>query len=689
MPLTILEGSTFCISDERGDIYEETGGLFARDTRFLSRFRLTVNGAAPLLLSSGKVDYFSAAFYLRNPPVRGLVQDSVAIVRERFVSDAMQERIVVENVTTEPVSFELAIHVASDFADIFAVKEHDFALGHPLRAKPLPEPATPTFDPENAQLVIDDPEANARTQVAFSKPGEADGGTMRYQVELAPRACWEVTADIVPNPDERRQQARAVSPGRFGQERARVSDSLTAWQLRVPQLEASWDALEHAFAQSVSDLASLRMRGGNHGITRLPAAGMPWFMTVFGRDTLITSYQTLLFGPELARGALEVLAELQAVEDDPSIDAEPGKIVHEVRHGKAAKVWFPRYYGTVDATPLYLVLLSEVWRWTRDTALVERLRGPALRALEWIDRYGDLDRDGFVEYRRRTDRGLANQSWKDSGDSQRFADGRLAEAPIAPCEVQGYVYDAKLRLAELAREAWNDPGLADRLEGEAAALQQRFDEAFWVDERGGYYALALDAQKNRVDSLSSNIGHLLWSGIVPARRAEQVAAALAGDALWSGWGVRTMSTDDAGYSPLSYHNGTVWPHDNSLIAAGLDRYGYRDEALQIVRRMLDAAAFFGFELPEVFAGLPSETTPFPIAYPTAARPQAWAAGTPVLLLQVLLGLEPDRVSKTLETTVEDELPDWAGSLRLSGLRAFGRSWDVGVRDRRVRVERLS
>jgi glycogen debranching enzyme len=396
--------------------------------------------------------------------------------------------------------------------------------------------------------------------------------------------------------------------------------------------------------------------------------------------------QTLLFGPELARGALEVLADLQAREDDASIDAEPGKIVHEVRQGKAAKAWFMRYYGTVDATPLYLVLLSEVWRWTDDRSLVTQLRDPAMRALEWIDNYGDRDGDGFVEYAKRSERGLDNQSWKDSGDSQRFADGRIAKPPIAPCEVQGYVYDAKKRMAELAREVWRDRPLAERLDKDADRLKKRFDEAFWVEKRGGYYALALDAAKQPVDSMCSNMGHLLWSGIVPSARVDQVVDALMSDALWSGWGVRTMSTDDRAYSPLSYHNGTVWPHDNSLIACGLARYARWPEAQRIVRRMLEASEFFDHELPEVFAGLPRRRTPFPIAYPTAARPQAWAAGTPVLLLQVLLGLQPDRRRQTLETLAPLELPAWTGGLRLSGVRVFDRSFDVHVTDGKVRVE---
>jgi glycogen debranching enzyme len=683
--LTILEGSTFCICDELGDICEATGGFFADDTRYLSLFRLTVNGESPLLLSSGKVEYFSAAFYLRNPLAGGLGQDSIAIIRERFVSEAMQDRLVIENVTTDPIAFDLALEVASDFADIFAVKEYDFALGDPDHARPLPQPVAPELDAAHSRLVLDDPSGEPGTQVVFSRLGDVDGGSIRYRVELEPRGRWELVTDVLPQANGN-AQAVASGPHRFGEELARVQDSLRAWQLRVPQLRASWDTLAYSFSRSVSDLAALRMRGGNSGIARLPAAGMPWFMTVFGRDTIITSLQTLLFGPELARGALEVLAELQATEDDPSIDAEPGKIVHEVRHGKAAKTWFERYYGTADATPLYLVLLSEVWRWTDDVMLARELRDAAMRALTWIDEHGDRDGDGFVEYEKRGDRGLDNQSWKDSGDSQRFADGRFATTPIAPAEVQGYVFDAKKRMAELAREAWRDRALAERLDREADELKKRFDAAFWIEERGGYYALALDGEKRPVDSMCSNMGHLLWSGIVPAGRVTQVVDQLMGEALWSGWGVRTMSTDDCAYSPLAYHNGTVWPHDNSLIAWGLMRYARWPEAYRIVQRMLEAAVFFDHELPEVFAGLPRTQTPFPIAYPTAARPQAWAAGTPVLLLQVLLGLQPDRRRQTLATVAPLEVPSWAGTLRLSGIRAFDRAWDVRLEDGRVRVE---
>jgi glycogen debranching enzyme len=684
MPLTILEGSTFCICDELGDIVDEGSGLFAEDTRYLSRLALTINGERPLLLSSDKVEYFSAAFYLRNPLAGELPQDSVGIARERFVGDGMQDRIAVRNVGMEPVELELALELEADFADIFLVKARDFALGDPRHAVTLPPPAPPDYDHEHACLSFTDPDAgsSARMHVYFSAPGEFDGTAMRYRIELEPREKWEIELDLRTSPDGEgpgglRQQRH------FGAEMEHVRESLAAWHLRVPQLRASWEPLQRCFERSVADLAALRLRGAGG---QLPAAGMPWFMTVFGRDTIVTSLQTLLFGPELASAALTALAELQATEDDPDIDAEPGKIVHEVRSGKAAQTWFSRYYGTVDATPLYLVLLSEVWRWTDDQLLVRELKEPALRTLDWIDRHGDRDGDGFVEYERRTERGLENQSWKDSGDSQRFADGTIAQPPIAPCEVQGYVYDAKRRAAELAREVWRDRELAERLDREADELRGRFDEAFWVDERGGYYALALDGDKRPVDSLTSNVGHLLWSGIVPPERVDAVVDALMREPLWSGWGVRTMSTDDRAYNPLSYHNGTVWPHDNSLIAWGLARYGRWPEAQRIMRRMLEAAAHFDYQLPEVFAGLPRAQTPFPIAYPTAARPQAWAAGTPVLLLQLLLGLEPDLRRQALDTVAPAELPSWVGELELRGVRAFGRSWDILAEDGAVRVE---
>jgi len=687
MALTILEGATFCICDERGDVGDETSGFFTEDTRFLALLKLTIDGQRPLVLSSNRVEYFSAAFFLRNAPSDRLQQDTLSVMRRRFVGDAMQDHLVVQNMTGQPLSFEVALEFGSDFADIFAVKAHDFALGDPLHAPPLPPLVEPHFDPENVHFLFEDPVEPVRTQVILSREGAVDGGRIAYPIDLGPRERWEVIVDVVPLLDGEVVKSKAALH-RFGEEMGHIRDSLTAWQLQVPQLRAGWDPLEHSISQSVADLASLRIRSDeNGGMGRLPAAGMPWFMTVFGRDSIVTALQTLVLGQELGRSAIEVLADLQAKEDDPEIDAEPGKIVHEVRRGKAAKAWFRRYYGTVDATPLYLVLLSEVWRWTDDAAFVRRMKGPALAALEWIDRYGDRDGDGFVEYERRSAHGLENQSWKDSGDSQRFADGRFATAPIAPCEVQGYVYDAKRRLAEIARVVWRDRELAVRLEREADALREAFNEAYWVDERGGYYALALDGEKRPVDSMCSNMGHLLWSGIVLPERVDAVVDALMGEELWSGWGVRTMSSADAAYNPLSYHNGTVWPHDNSLVAWGLARQGRRPEALRIVQRMFEASTHFNHQLPEVFAGLPRAETPFPIAYPTAARPQAWAAGTPILLLTILLGLEPDRGRQTLVTLATEELPSWAGSLRLSGVRAFGSAWNVRLEDGRVTVER--
>jgi glycogen debranching enzyme len=670
--LTILEGSTFCISDDRGDIAEATSGFFAHDTRFLSRLVLRVGGTSPLLLSSGRVEHFQAAFYLRNGTANGLPRDAISIARARFVGTGMQEKVTLRNESTERIELEVALEAEADFADIISVKLHDFSLGDPDLAKPLPPPAPVSHDDERRQLAITDPRGDLGTRLLFSKPGRLDGNAMTFSFALDAHEQWNLSVDVLPW-----LEGDLATVEQLDDERETVGDVVAAWTLRVPRVRGGWESLRRAFDRSIADLAALRMRTGAY---RRPlfAAGMPWFMTVFGRDTAITSLQTLVLGPEIAMGALDALTELQAHEEDPRIDAEPGKIVHEVREGRCAEFWFPRYYGSVDSTPLYLVLLAETWRWSDDSTFAQRMREPAMLGLEWIDRYGDRDGDGFVEYSRMADSGLANQSWKDSGDSQRFHDGSFAEPPIAAVEVQGYVYDAKRGLADLSREVWRDKGLADRLDREADELRKRFDEAFWVDERGGFYALALDGQKRRVDSCSSNMGHLLWSGIVLPERVSAVVDQLLAEELWTGWGIRTMASDAAAFNPISYHNGTVWPHDTALAAWGLARHGYVAEARRIGRALIEAASHFDWSLPEVFAGYARDETPFPIAYPTAARPQAWAAGTPILLVRVLLGIEPDRERQRLVSTVTDELPSWLDGLRIEGVRAYGHTWTVAV-----------
>ena len=683
MALTILDGSTFCICDELGDVRDGPAGLYAHDTRFLSTLTLTINGAHPLLLSSGRVQHFAAAFYSRNPLAGGLGQDVLSIARHRFVGGGLQDHVQIRNETLSPAAFTVELGFGTDFADIISVKQHDFALGDPVHAPELPPAAEAFFDEGGRWIILAEGHGRGgRTQIVLSRAGSGDLGIVRFPVALAPHASWDVRVDVALSLDGTVEHPERVER-RFGAEQARARESLDAWTRRLPRLSTTSDELRHAVDRSVADLAALRLRAGE-GLGHLPAAGLPWFMTVFGRDTIVTSLQTMLLGPELALGALEKLAELQADVDDPAIDAEPGKIVHELRSGRAAEKWFPRYYGTVDATPLYLVLLSEVWRWTGDRELVRRLRAPAVAALRWIDTYGDRDGDGFVEYERRS-AGLENQSWKDSSDSQRFRDGRFAQPPIAPAEVQGYVYDAKRRLAEIARHAWDDELLATRLEAEAVELASRFDAAFWVPERGGYYALALDRDKRRVDALCSNLGHLLWSGIVPDARVEAVSHALARSELWSGWGLRTMSTSDAAYSPLSYHNGTVWPHDTALAAWGFARYGRWADVRRIALALLDAARHFDWSLPEVFAGFDRSESPFPIAYPTAARPQAWAAGTPILLLRLLLGLEPDPRGGRLGL-LDGAEPVPGVEIVLAGVRALGRTWDVTCGEGTCRIE---
>jgi glycogen debranching enzyme len=684
VPLKVLDGSTFCVCDERGDVdgTASASGFFASDTRFLSRLVLTLDGERPEALSHAQTVPHSAAFVLRNPLVGDLEPNELSVERDRFVGDAMEERIAVENHGRRRVEVELAIEIAADFADIFAVKELDPTFGHPSTAT-LPMPRPLEVDGDRQLLRFSDVGFPAGTLVHLSRPCVPGEGRLCFPLQLDPGERWELNVGVQPLLDGDRPLSGASFEQHFADERKRVDQSLASWRRLAPQLRCGWDDLERTFERSVADLGALRMHVEGFAAGELPAAGTPWFMTVFGRDTLITCLQTLTFGPNLAASALRVLAATQAEVDDRERDAEPGKIIHEMRRGKAALAWTDRYYGTVDATPLFLVLLSELWRWTNDPTVALELESNARRALEWIEGPGDRDGDGFVEYERRARRGIFNQSWKDSDISMPFRTGEYAKAPIASAEVQGYVYDAKLRSAELAREVWRDPELAERLEREAAELRARFNEAFWVDD--AYYALGLDRDKRPIDAVGSNMGHLLWSGIVPSERADAVAKMLMGERLWSGWGVRTLAAGEVAYNPLVYHNGTVWPHDNSLVAWGLARTGHSADADRILQRMVEAATYFDYRLPEVFAGFPRTRTQLPVAYPTASQPQAWAAGTPILLVQIALGLEPDRATGTLRSTV-DEAPAWADGLELRGVHAYSRDWVVRVERGAVSVD---
>jgi glycogen debranching enzyme len=664
--LTLLDGSTFVICDERGDIdgVATASGFFAADTRFLSRSVLTIDGARGQGLSFEQGAPHVGVFDLRWP-------DGLEVRRELFVGRGLEEKLTVWNRSEHEVEAVLALELASDFADIFAVKRVE-DLGAPGTSEVAP--SRPERWKEAGTVEFADDGFPARTLVhLLPAPDEADGGTARCRLRLGPGERWQLLIAVQWILNGAPELDAAAFEQRLREDRSERDASLDAWWRSAPKLRAPADvALERTWTHSLADLAALRLRWAGAGM--VPAAGLPWFMTLFGRDTLITSFQELLLGPEPAAATLRALAEAQAESDDPERDAEPGKIVHELRRGKTALVWTDRYYGTADATPLFLVLLSELWRWSGDDGIVLELEHAARRALEWIDSFGDRDGDGFVEYLRRATHGIDNQNWKDSYNSMVFHDGALARAPIAPVEVQGYVYDAKLRVAELARRVWGDDETAARLEREASALRERFDSAFWLEERG-WYALGLDGDKRPIDALGSNMGHLLWSGIVPDGRVDEVATRLTSGPLWSGWGVRTLAADEPAFAALEYHNGTVWPHDNSLIALGLARAGRLVEAGRIVRALLDCAPFFKYRLPELFAGYERRGLEAPGVVPTSAQPQAWAAGTPLLLLRAQLGLEPDPDARVLRVTA-DALPAWMDGLVLDGVRAFGRSWRV-------------
>jgi glycogen debranching enzyme len=658
---SVFDGNTFITSDARGDLVaapHRLHGFFADDTRFLSRWRLTLNAMRLNSLSVADVDYFAVQFFLI--PLTSSIHENprISVMRRRLVAEQWIEEIVLMNHADDAVDVDLHIEVGTDFADLFEIKD----------AEPRPREIHQEAGERELVLSYHSGDFHRETRIATDGGCEIHPDGLRAHVSLGPREDRHLAFEIRPASEPVAAGVRVTAGARrFEASRAQLRRDLEDWLDEAPSLDSDWDELRHVYVQSLADLAALRFYPDILPKASLPAAGLPWFMALFGRDSLITSYQVLPFIPEVARTTLLALADLQAEELDDFRDAEPGKILHELRFGeltvRGERPHSP-YYGSADATPLFVILLDEYERWTGDGELVRELEPNARAALDWIDDHGDLDGDGYVEYQTRNPySGLVNQCWKDSNNSILFHDGSKAEGPIATCEIQGYVYDAKRRGARLAEQFWNDPALADRLGRESADLRRRFHEDFWLRDRG-CFALALDRDKRPVDSCTSNMGHLLWSGIVDEGPAAQVAARLMGENMFSGWGIRTMAVGDLGYNPVEYHNGTVWPHDTSLVAHGLARYGYRDDAGKLALAMVEAASHFAYRLPEVFAGYSRETTDFPVQYPTASSPQAWASGAPLLMLRVVLGLEPDgdRLS------VDPALPLGIGQLALHGVR---------------------
>ncbi len=634
--MSVLDGSTFVVGDRLGDLRGDAGrehGFFCADTRFISRWVLHVNEAPLELLGLDQDAHFAAQFFLA-PRVEAEEQVPCLVTRRRLVDHVWLEEISVTNHLHESREVKLAVEIDSDFADLFEVKD---GAVHEREVRF-------TEDDRSLTLAYDREGFHRSVTISSSNPARVAREGLTYSFRLAPGERWACTLTAIPRAAQHDVTfTPRVQRGTIEELRASKSAERDTWLAGTPVLRADDPALGRTYRASLGDLGALRLQPDLGLGATLPAAGLPWFMALFGRDSLITSFQALPYLPGLAATTLRVLAAAQADTRDDFHEREPGKILHELRYGElTARGERPHspYFGTADATPLFLILLHEYHRWTGDDALVRELEPHAQAALAWIEESGDADGDGYVEYARRNhSTGLVNQCWKDSWDAIQFADGTLARGPIATCEIQGYVYDARRRTAQLAREVWHEEELAARLERGASELRARFHRDFWMPERG-CYALALDGDKHQVDSVTSNIGHLLWSGILGEDEAALTAERLMGEELYSGWGVRTLGSRESGYNPLGYHTGTVWPHENSLIAAGLMRYGHEEAARRLAGAVLGAASYFEYRLPEVFAGYPLAEASVPVAYPTASRPQAWAAGAPLLLLSTVLGLCP-------------------------------------------------
>jgi glycogen debranching enzyme len=672
--LAINQGHAVLISEQDGQILASTDkGLYDRDTRLVSTWKIYANGVPWELLNSANISYFATRVFLLNRAIATEAGDipagSLGMTLGRTIGEGLHEDLDLVNHGAVAVRFNLEILIRSDFADIFEVR-----AGRIVRRGHIDTEWSARAQRLSTSYVNADFRRGLSVKVsrAGSRAVYANG-RLSFDIELKPGEAWHACL-IYGFLGLGGRPPRSCVEGALA---SRPSARLEAWQSGVLKLQTSNEEFYRYYRQAVEDMAALRLplEGTSH-MQFVPAAGVPWFVSLFGRDSLIASLQNVIIHPDFARSTLDVLAQYQAEARDDWRDAEPGKIMHELRTGELAHfglIPHTPYYGTADATPLYLIVLHAAWRSSGDLSLLERFLPVAERCLHWIDTYGDRDQDGFQEYETRSEAGYENQGWKDSGEAVVYPDGTLVNGPKALCELQGYVYDAWLRMAEIY-EVLGHKAKAGRLRRKASELFERFNEAFW-DEASGFYAFALDGQKAKVLSVTSNPGHCLWSGIVPPDRAARVVKRLMSPDMWTGWGIRTLSSDHPAYNPNSYQNGSVWPHDNGLIALGFRRYGFVEEAAQIARGISDAAAYFQqHQLPELYAGLSRSPTNFPVQYLGANTPQAWAAGSCFSFLQVLLGCQPDAPNGMLY--LDPALPRWMPDLVLRDLRVQRMSFDL-------------
>jgi len=668
--VTINREDTFLVSEMNGCITAATDqGMYSRDTRYVSSYEIFANGERWVLQNSGALAYYASRTYLTNPKIvteyNEIEAGTVSLILDRAVSEGIHEDFEVHNYGKQRVRFSLELSLRTDFADIFEVKAKRLVRKGNVSTEWRPETSELISSYEHNEF-----KRSVVTRLTHSGcAAHYSNGRISFLVDLEPRGSWHTCSQhqFLGGETAPKTPRRCVHILRNA--RSPIERELSKWREVTTSVTSSNEDVYRLFRQSVEDMAALRLpRMCLEPDEFIPAAGVPWFVAVFGRDSLIVSLQNLMVYPDYARGALSVLGKWQANEVDDYRDAQPGKILHEMRFGELAErklIPHTPYYGTADATALYLITLCEAWKWSGDDSLFLEHQDVAEKCLEWIDRYGDMDGDSLQEYQTRSPQGYENMAWKDAGDSVMYPDGTPVRGSKALCELQGYTYDAWLRMAD-AFQYFGRADDAGRLRRKAADLRQRFEQLFWCEETG-FYAYALDGEKRQVQTIASNPGHLLWSGIVSRERAARVVARLMEPDMWSGWGIRTLSSDNPAYNPYSYQNGSVWPHDNGIIAMGFKNYSFAKEAAMIARDISEAASYFVFyRLPELYAGTKREPGAFPVQYLGANVPQAWAAGSVFHLVRAILGLNGDAHKKKLY--VDPILPHWLPDITLHDLR---------------------